>query len=182
MKPRSSDFLFAHPIAGPEALLANGFRMPPGMVVSHAYLVADAPKGAEWFVDAFPPARDEAYVRDRCDRFLETVQRTGRVFVASTETGLAAIPAHVGDGAITLLFSCEAFARSFCDEGGFDGLHAEELSVKELLEDLLPWKIEEEGLIGPDWTPDLVGAEVDPSLLRAWLSAPGGTGAASGVE
>src|SRR5262249_34991697 len=109
-----------------------------------------------------------------CDRFLETVYRTGRVFVASTEKGLLAIPTHVGERPIALLFSRAAFARNFCDQAGFDDVHPEELSVRELLEEVLPVKIEENGSIGPDWTPDLVGAEVDPSLLRARLSAPAG--------
>ncbi len=154
------------PVGGPEALLRGGIRMPPGKVVSHVYLIDDPPEG-EWFVDSFPPSRDEAFVRQRHELFLRQAAAGQRVWALTSGQGLVAFPAHAEDRGVTLFFSAEALAREFAEHGGFDA-EPEALSLAEFTDECLPEKIEEGSLIGTNWTADLVGIEVEPTeLLRA---------------
>ncbi|MFO0678004.1 MAG: hypothetical protein U0169_15825 [Polyangiaceae bacterium] len=157
----------AGPLAGPEAVLANGYRMPPGKVVSHVYLVDDAPEGTEWFEDVFPPSRDESFVAERTARGLDAMVASRRAYVLRTSTGgVLALPSHTSEGPVRLLFSHAAHATAIALEG-FDG-SVEELPLDEVIDGLLP-DCESEDRIGLDWTADLVGAELCPSRLRDTL-------------
>jgi hypothetical protein len=151
------------PVAGPDALLRNGMRMPPGMVVSHEYLVADSESG-EWFVDVFPTARDEASVRERHRLFVDQAKHGPSVWVLATEDGLLALPAHEEDRPVSLVFGSAALARAFAERAGFD-VTPEEIPVDELVNEYLPAKLESGSLVGTNWTPDLVGVEIEPHVL-----------------
>jgi hypothetical protein len=156
------------PVGGPEALLRGGMRMPPGKVVSHVYLVDDLPDG-EWFVDAFPPSRDEEFVRQRHELFLRQATKRLQVWALSSGEGLVACPAHAEDRGVTLFFSAEALARQFSEQGGFNA-EPQALSLAEFTDECLPEMIEEGRLIGTNWTADLVGIEVEPHHLLHALS------------
>jgi hypothetical protein len=132
------------------------------MVVSHEYLLMD-PETGEWFVDVFPRARDEAFVRERHRLFVEEAMR-GPVWVLATGDGLLALPAHEEDRPVSLVFGAKALARAFADQAGFDVV-PEKIPRDELVNEYLPAKLEEGSLIGTNWTADLVGVEIEPQVL-----------------
>lgn len=131
------DDLFTDPVAGPDALLANGMRMPPGLVVSHTYLLDDAPSGKEWFVDFFPETQDENVVRQRARRCVQSILAASEGYVLRTTSGVLALPAHDGDRPTLLLFSQQAQARTFCERAGFE-CTIEPISLDEIVSEFLP--------------------------------------------
>lgn len=110
--------------------------------------------------------RDTAYCQENKDRFVRTAAEADEIYTLSCESGTAFCEStEQPDRDILLFFSDAAYARRALDQS-FPEYNVEPIPVFDFLYRWLPGMSKDGAFVGPNWTGDLVGLEVDPFALR----------------
>jgi hypothetical protein len=96
------------------------------------------------------------------DRFISEAIATGCVWGLESEEGWALCAAHTSDDIDVIpLWSQPEYAQLHV-EGEWQGYKVIPISLEELLDEWLPGMHDDVLLVGPNWTEDLSGDEVEP--------------------
>jgi hypothetical protein len=103
------------------------------------------------------------------DRFIERVVSGQTAFAVSGEEGLARVPSqHRSDRQVTLLWSDLSEAKRWATAIA-RGPRIKQLTLRDLLADILPRLGDLKRLVGTDWSSEPVEPEIDPLDLAARL-------------
>lgn len=103
------------------------------------------------------------------DRFVQRVAKGKTAFVVSGEAGLARVPSQLrANREVTLLWSDLAEARRWAGILA-KGPRIKQLTIRDLLGEVLPKLAELKRLVGPDWASDPVEPEAEPIELARQL-------------
>ena len=105
-------------------------------------------------------------------QFVTRVLETGCVWgIKSSDRGWAVCPSNeYEDASVYPFWSDEAAARLHCADAWADCVPAP-IDLDNFLADWLPGMHEDDALVGPDWSDDLIGLEMEPMELALALGA-----------
>lgn len=96
------------------------------------------------------------------DRFIDDAIETGCVWGLESEEGFALCPSEANSELDVMpLWSQPEFAEAHVT-GEWSNYKVVPIALEELLDDWLPGMHEDVMLVGPNWTSDLLGDEVEP--------------------
>lgn len=107
--------------------------------------------------------RDTATVVENIQRFLDRVAMNKKVYYLQIESDPVVCESGEGDGIpVMLFFSDAAYARRL-KEQSLPETEVAELDLFDFMYKWLPGMLDDGVLAGPNWTGDMVGAEVEPT-------------------
>jgi len=109
---------------------------------------------------------DTATVQENYRRFIRRAIEADEVWTLSNDKGLAYCESdEYEDTDVLLFFSDEAYARRAVSES-FLEFEPQRIDLFDFLYRWLPGMTRDGGLVGPNWTGDMIGAEAEPYQLR----------------
>ena len=109
------------------------------------------------------------------DVFIAAIQQSGEVWGLYSESdgGWAICPsASYEDTDVLPFWSSEALAQALCS-AEWKIYQPTVIPLEEFINDWLPGMHEDDALVGPDWTPELEGLELEPADVAAELAWKG---------
>lgn len=105
---------------------------------------------------------DIAASRERYERFARRIAETGVVWALENEDGFANCSSNDDEEILVILFWSERALASKCAAHEWTGFKPVEIPLDLFREKWLTGMASDGVLVGPEWTGDLVGMEVDP--------------------